>query len=174
MNGLTTSGCSTLARMDSGSVTDISSALKRSAGDELVATGSDRAAADDDARLMMRYRDGDLAAFQLLYARHKAPVYRYLQRTLRGREAVNDVFQDIWSKIVASRRSYEPKAQFNTFLYRVAHNCAMDYFRRSARQREALTQEIEEVAEEIPSARELPEESVSNAQLQARFRRALD
>ena len=64
---------------------------------------------DDDARLMARYRDGDFAAFQTLYARHKAPLYRYLQRSLRGAEVVNDVFQDVWSKIIASRLSYQPK-----------------------------------------------------------------
>jgi RNA polymerase sigma-70 factor (ECF subfamily) len=101
-------------------------------------------------------------------------LYRYLQRTLQGREAVNDVFQEVWSKVIASRSSYEPKAQFNTFLYRVAHNCAIDHFRRSARQHESRTQEIGELAEEIPAAQELPEDVLSHAQLQASFRRALD
>jgi RNA polymerase sigma-70 factor (ECF subfamily) len=159
--------------MDSGSVTDITS-LKRSAGGESAASAVTHGVPDDDARLMVRYRDGDLAAFQMLYERHKAPLYRYLQRSMPGAEAVNDVFQEIWSKIIASRGTYEPKAQFNTFLYRIAHNCAMDHFRRSARNREAQTQDIEDLAEEIQSTQALPDEALSHAQLQSRFRRALD
>jgi RNA polymerase sigma-70 factor (ECF subfamily) len=166
--------CSTLPSMDSGSVTNISGALTRSVGGDQAAGGSTCAAPDDDARLMVRYREGDLAAFQMLYSRHKGPLYRYLQRTLRGSEAANDVFQEIWSKIIASRRSYEPKAQFNTFLYHIAHNCVIDHFRRSARHRESQTQDIGELAEQIASARELPEEALSRAQLEARFRGALD
>jgi RNA polymerase sigma-70 factor (ECF subfamily) len=50
----------------------------------------------------------------------------------------------------------------------------MDHFRRSARHREAQTQDIGEMAEEIQSAQALPEEVLSHMQLQARFRRALD
>jgi RNA polymerase sigma-70 factor, ECF subfamily len=160
--------------MDSTSVTDISSGLKPVAGSSSAVGGSDLPCADDDARLMMRYRDGDLAAFQMLYARNKAPLYRYLQRTLRSREAANDVFQEVWSKVIASRRSYEPKAQFNTFLYRIAHNCAIDHFRRSARQQEGRTQDIGDLAEEISSLDARPEEVLSHAQLQAQFLRALE
>jgi len=166
-------GCSTLGCMDSGSVTDIAS-LKPSAGGDSAASGVTHGVPDDDARLMARYRDGDLAAFQMLYARHKAPLYRYLQRSMQGAEAVNDVFQDIWSKIIASRLSYEPRAQFNTFLYRIAHNCLMDHFRHSARNREAQTQDIGDLAEEIQSTQVLPEDALSHSQLQSRFRRALD
>jgi RNA polymerase sigma-70 factor, ECF subfamily len=167
-------GCSTLACMDSGSVTDIRGAIKQSAGGNSAASEVAHGVPDDDAHLMVRYRDGDLAAFQMLYARHKSPLYRYLQRSLHAGDAVNDVFQEVWSKLIASRRSYEPKAQFNTFLYRIAHNCVMDHFRRSARHREAQTQDIGEMAEEIQSTQASPEEVLSHTQFQARFRRALD
>jgi RNA polymerase sigma-70 factor (ECF subfamily) len=44
-----------------------------------------------------------------------------------------DVFQEVWGKIIRARESYRPTAKFTTFLYRVAHNCFVDYLRRNRR-----------------------------------------
>ena len=101
--------------------------------DRAVASTSQSAGEADDATLMLRYRDGDVRAFEILYARHKGGVYRYLQRMCRNPEVANDLFQEVWSKVIASRERYEVRAQFNTFLYRIAHNCAVDHFRRAGR-----------------------------------------
>ena len=98
----------------------------------------------DDATLMLRYRDGDVRAFEILYERHKGPLYRYLQRMCRRREVANDLFQEVWSKVIASRERYEVRAQFNTFLFRIAHNCAIDYFRRSGRPHENAAQDVDD------------------------------
>ena len=120
---------------------------------------------------MLRYRDGDVHAFEVLYARHKGALYRYLQRMCRNPEAANDLFQEVWGKVIASRDRYEVRAQFNTFLFRIAHNCAIDYFRRSGRQQ---TQDIADLEEELPGTDAAqPEVQMSEAQLQAAYRDAL-
>lgn len=85
---------------------------------------------DDDAGLMLRYRDGDAAAFAALYARYKGPLYRYLLRHVRNACAAADLFQEVWSHLIATRDRYEPRAKFATFLFHIAHNCAVDFFRR--------------------------------------------
>jgi RNA polymerase sigma-70 factor (ECF subfamily) len=77
-------------------------------------------AADED--LMLRYGAGDARAFEELYARHRGGVFRYVLRQVG--------FQEVWMRIVASRARYRVEARFATFLYRVAHNCVMDHFRR--------------------------------------------
>jgi RNA polymerase sigma-70 factor (ECF subfamily) len=87
----------------------------------------------DDSALMLRYRDGDVDAFETLYRRHKDPVYRYLLRLCRHRATAEDIFQEVWGKIVKARESYRPTAKFTTFLYRVAHNCFIDHVRRNKR-----------------------------------------
>ena len=87
----------------------------------------------DDSALMLRYCDGDVAAFETLYRRHNDALYRYLLRLCRQHAAAEDVFQEVWSKIVRARTSYRPTAQFSTFLYRVAHNCFIDHARRNKR-----------------------------------------
>jgi RNA polymerase sigma-70 factor, ECF subfamily len=85
---------------------------------------------DDGAGLMLRYRDGDVAAFSALYANYKGPLYRYLLRHVRNAVAAADLFQEVWSHLIATRARYEPRAKFATFLFHIAHNCAMDFFRR--------------------------------------------
>lgn len=131
-------------------------------------------AVTDDATLMLRYRDGDAHAFELLYERHKGPLYRYLQRMCGRREVADDLFQEVWSKVIASRSRYEARAQFNTFLFRIAHNCAVDYFRRSGRPHESAAQDVDEIAEEIGAAEhERPDAALSEAQVRSDFLRAL-
>ncbi len=87
----------------------------------------------EDSALMLRYQDGDVAAFETLYRRHKDPIYRYLLRLSGHRDTAEDIFQEVWGKIVKARANYRPTAKFTTFLYRVAHNCFIDHVRRNKR-----------------------------------------
>ena len=87
-----------------------------------------------DSALMLRYaQDGDMQAFETLYRRHKDPVFRYLKRHCRNDATAEDLFQEVWGKLIRSRASYRPTAKFTTFLYRVAHNCFIDHVRRNKR-----------------------------------------
>ena len=92
---------------------------------------------DEDAKLMERYRDGDAGAFSTLYAHHKGPLYRYLLRQVRNAGAAADLFQEVWSRLIATRARYEARAKFATFLFHIAHNCTMDFFRRDLMMRRA-------------------------------------
>jgi len=89
--------------------------------------------APEDSALMLRYRDGDVAAFEALYRRHNDALYRYLLRLCHNRDAAEDIFQEVWGKIIKARDKYRPTAKFTTFLYRVAHNCFIDHIRRNKR-----------------------------------------
>lgn len=130
---------------------------------------------NDDAALMLRYRNGDVRAFEALYARHKAALYRYLSRTLRNQETANDVFQEVWGKVIASRERYEVRAQFTTFLYRIAHNCAIDALRRTSRNEAARAEDVTELSDLLPGAeRHHPDSALAAAQLKTAIRRALD
>ena len=93
---------------------------------------------DQDTGLMLRYRDGDAAAFSALYAHYKGPLYRYLLRHARNACVAADLFQEVWSHLIATRARYEPRAKFATFLFSIAHNCAIDFFRRDLNLRRAV------------------------------------
>lgn len=79
---------------------------------------------------MLRYRNGDEQAFAVLYGRHKGPLYRYLLRQCRHPATAEELFQDIWLKLIRARQRYEPRARFATYLYSVAHNRLMDFYRQ--------------------------------------------
>jgi RNA polymerase sigma-70 factor, ECF subfamily len=167
--------------MDLGPASRPEGAVSTAASIDAVASSVDAAppaatvAVTDDAALMLRYRAGDARAFEILYERHKGPLYRYLQRMCRNRETADDLFQEVWGKVIASRERYEVRAQFNTYLFRIAHNCAIDHFRRSTRQRDNVSADIEEVAELIAAVdHERPEAMLAESQLREDFRRALE
>ncbi len=100
----------------------------------------------DDSALMLRYKDGDIAAFETLYRRHNDALYRYLLRLCRHRESAEDIFQEVWGKIIKSRDNYRVTAKFTTFLYRVAHNCFIDHLRRNKRHANALEFDVDQHA----------------------------
>ncbi len=130
----------------------------------------------EDGELMVRYAGGDLRAFEILYRRHRSPLYRYLARHTRDPDIANDLFQEVWSKVIASRARYEPRAKFTTFLYRVAHNCFIDHCRRSCRRTGRATASREELDLEnaLPAAAaDLPDARAEHAQTLARYRVAL-
>lgn len=83
-----------------------------------------------DETLMLGYRDGDAAAFDVLYSRHKGGVYRYLLRQCRNAALADELFQDVWMNLIRARAGYTVQAKFSTYLYRIAHNRLMDHFRR--------------------------------------------
>jgi RNA polymerase sigma-70 factor (ECF subfamily) len=57
----------------------------------------------DDGELMLRYASGDLRAFETLYGRHRSALYRYLARHTRDPEVANDIFQEVWRRLISSR-----------------------------------------------------------------------
>ncbi|MFO1349747.1 MAG: RNA polymerase sigma factor [Gammaproteobacteria bacterium] len=88
---------------------------------------------DTDETLMLRYRDGDARAFEALYTRHKGPLFRYLLRQCGNTTNAEELFQDIWFKLVRARNGYSVKAKFTTYLYHMAHNRLIDHYRAQAR-----------------------------------------
>jgi RNA polymerase sigma-70 factor, ECF subfamily len=130
--------------------------------------------ADDDASLMLRYADGDMAAFEQLYGRHKTSLYRYLQRLCRDADLANDVFQETWGNIIDARANYGARAQFKTYLFRVAHNCAVDHLRRLNRWTAREGGDIDAVAQMIEdSPHQQPDQQLAAIQFKAEFQTAL-
>ena len=101
----------------------------------------------EDSALMLRYKDGDAAAFETLYLRHNDSLYRYLLRLSLNAATAEDLYQEVWSKIIRTRERYRPTAKFTTFLYRVAHNCFIDHVRRNKRYAVATEAILESVAD---------------------------
>jgi RNA polymerase sigma-70 factor (ECF subfamily) len=83
-----------------------------------------------DEKLMQRYAKGDAKAFDQLYARHRAPLYRYFIRQVNNPATANDLYQGAWEKIIKAREKYRSTAPFKMWMYRIAHNHLVDHYRR--------------------------------------------
>lgn len=90
-----------------------------------------------DEELMLAYARGDAAAFDALYGRHEAALYRFVRRLLGAALAAqcDEVFQEAWLRIVAARASFQPQgAAWRTWAFTIAHNAAMDRLRVAGRE----------------------------------------
>jgi RNA polymerase sigma-70 factor (ECF subfamily) len=65
-----------------------------------------------DEALMLAYAAGDAGAFDMLYARHKGGVYRYLVRHCGNASTADELFQDVWMNVIRARAAYAPSAEF--------------------------------------------------------------
>jgi RNA polymerase sigma-70 factor (ECF subfamily) len=129
---------------------------------------------DEDAQLMLAYARGEMRAFETLYSRHRAALYRYLVRQCRDGEVANDLFQEVWSRVVVNRARYEPRAKFRTFLFTLAHNCFIDHCRRARARPSALGVEDADAADLLPADEEMrPERTLERNEDSRRYRAAL-
>ena len=86
-----------------------------------------------DEALMQRYQAGDAGAFDVLYARNRGGLFRFITRQCRTREHAEELFQEVWMNLIQARDRYRVEAQFRTYLFTIAHHKLMDYFRRHGR-----------------------------------------
>ncbi|HEX6832706.1 MAG TPA: RNA polymerase sigma factor [Rudaea sp.] len=126
-----------------------------------------------DEELMLAYANGDVRAFDALYQRQRGMLYRFILRSVTDRAAADELFQETWSRLIASRTRYRVEAKFTTWLLQIAHNLIVDSFRRTRPQ--AGAEETDEVMRELQIAEtERPEQVLSEFEQRRRLQRALE
>ena len=85
---------------------------------------------DKHGQLMLAYAQGDVGAFDQLYRHYKGQLYRFFTRQCGNRALAEELYQELWMRVIRQRASYEHKARFSTWLYRIAHNLLLDHFRK--------------------------------------------
>lgn len=132
-----------------------------------------------DEELMLRYRGGDAGAFDELYGRHKGPVFRYLRRQTGDAAVAEELFQDVWMRIINARAEYEVRAKFTTWLYTIARNRLLDHWRSAGRAVLASFDELVDASAldaviAFPAAGPPPEHSLERKALAGRLLAALE
>jgi RNA polymerase sigma-70 factor (ECF subfamily) len=91
----------------------------------------------DDRDLITEYIGGNEKAFEVLLARHKDKIYRFIYMKLRNQELANDVFQETFVKIIKTLKvgSYNEEGKFLPWAMRIAHNLVIDHFRKTSKVR---------------------------------------
>ena len=94
-------------------------------------------AATADEQLMRAYATGQAAAFETLYDRHSARVWRYILRSTGDAAAADDLAQEVWFSVAREAGRYAPRAsapylplaRFSTWLFTLARHRVIDHLR---------------------------------------------
>jgi RNA polymerase sigma-70 factor (ECF subfamily) len=135
---------------------------------------------ENNETLMMRFRDGDVRAFEFLLSRHQKPIYEFILRSVGpyNTALAEDLAQETFLRVVKQAKSYEQRAKFTTWLYTLARNLCIDNSRRMVhRKTRSLDQPddegqtlLERTADKGPAV----DRKVIGQQLQTRLQQAID
>jgi RNA polymerase sigma-70 factor (ECF subfamily) len=89
--------------------------------------------ADSDESLVKRARDGDYAAFEQLFDRHRLMVYRFAYQMSHRRDDAEDLVQEAFVRAYQNLHRYRDEAKFTTWLLRIVSNLGTDQARMSTR-----------------------------------------
>lgn len=125
-----------------------------------------------DEQLMLSYGNGDSAAFELLYSRHRGPLFRFMLHQVREHGTAEELYQDVWQRVITARERYRPEARFATWLYQIAHNRLADHW-RAQQHRPPPPEDAVERAEREPDP-QTPERQLSAFEERRRLQLALE
>jgi RNA polymerase sigma-70 factor (ECF subfamily) len=129
-----------------------------------------------DDELMSAYAGGDVAAFEALFQRHRRPLLTFLVHRCGDRQVAEDVFQEVFLKLIRSRATYRAEGSFRAWLFLIARRTLTDHQRRGA-VRQLVTSESalpDGAPLDAPaSARDEPGRRAASRQLGARITSAL-
>jgi RNA polymerase sigma-70 factor (ECF subfamily) len=124
---------------------------------------------------MGAYAGGDAAAFEVLYGKHKGALFRYVLRSVKARGEAEELYQDVWTRVIEARERYQPTAKFTTWLYTIAHNRLVDHWRTRGLAMVSLDEESDDapVIEAVAPPSAEPQRIAEATELAARFEAAL-
>ena len=126
---------------------------------------------DPMASLVARVREGDLAAFDLLYRKTRQDVHNILYHLVGSNADMDDLIQDTFIHLLKALRGFRGEARFSTFLYRVCANVALMHLRGGRRRKE---EPVEELPEAPAGPTSDPEHQAQAAQAARMMERALE
>lgn len=121
---------------------------------------------------MQNYQNGNMAAFDQLYRRHKDPLWRFFLRAGQNEATAAELFQETWAAVIKSRARYEARAKFTTWLYHLAHSKLMDQLRQRRLGTESLDS-LDAAAEPVAPEQERPERKAESVSLARRILQGL-
>ena len=83
-----------------------------------------------DEELMLNYREGDEATFEMLYRKYEKPVLDFIYRMVMSVDEAENLCQETFFRVVRARKNYQVTATFKTWLFQIALNLCRDRHRR--------------------------------------------
>lgn len=127
----------------------------------------------DEHALIRRTRQGDTEAFTPLVEKYHPRLYTHIHRRVKDAEIAKDLTQETWLKVLRSIQSYRGTAALSSWLYRIAENVCMDYFRKQKARGDI--QPLDDIEEHhIRETSPCPSQEVLRQELHVHLKNALD
>jgi RNA polymerase sigma-70 factor, ECF subfamily len=129
-----------------------------------------------DAATVALARDGDSEAFRTLVERHSRAVYRLAHRMTGNPSDAEDVVQETFLKAYRQLSRFESRANFGTWLHRIAVNCSIDLIRsRPHRESGHDASDLDSISGADPddTAQRTPERLMLSTEVQERISSAM-
>src|SRR5512132_3784022 len=123
-----------------------------------------------DCDLVTRAVAGREDGFEELARRYQRPIAAYVYRMVGDYDAALDLTQEVFIKVYNSLSRYRPEFKFSTWIYKIAHNSAVDYLRRNTGLERSLISGTESDNYDLP----LESEGLSPEQQSEREERRLE
>ncbi len=119
---------------------------------------------ENDSELINKAKTGDAKAYEGLLKKYKNSVYNLVYRMVRDVQEAEDLTQEAFIKAFNSLASFNEEYAFSTWLYKIATNNCIDFFRKRKLQTYSLDKPIQykdsEIQHEIPDPDLNPEKSI--------------
>ena len=125
--------------------------------------------APPDEDIVARILEGETALFEVLMRRYNQRVYRAVRAVLRDDDVAEDVMQQAYLNAYAHLGQFERRAQFSTWLTRIAVNEAL-----ARRGKRSMGEEDESVMELVPSSDPDPEQQTYASELRDAMQREVE
>jgi RNA polymerase sigma-70 factor, ECF subfamily len=103
-----------------------------------------------DRELVATAIDGLEGGFEELVRRYQRPISAYVYRMVGDYEAALDLTQEIFMKVYGSLARYRSEFKFSTWIYKIAHNAAVDHLRRNASREQSIVKGVDGDQYELP------------------------
>ncbi len=84
-----------------------------------------------DEELMAEVKNGDLDALSPLFEKYHVKIYNFFLRLTQDRETCRDLTQNVFSRILKYRHTYDEKLNFKTWIYEIARNIHIDHYHQN-------------------------------------------
>lgn len=85
---------------------------------------------DEDVELMLKFKQGDNAAFETLLDKYQNPIINFIYRFIGDKIEAEDLAQEVFLRVYRCAKTYLPKAKFSTWIYKISKNLALNELRR--------------------------------------------
>jgi len=106
----------------------------------------------EDGALIKLVQKKNPAAYKEIVRRYQGKLFAYLYRLVGNREEAEDILQNVFVKVYKNIKRFDTQRKFSSWIYRIAHNEAVNFLKRRGKRRQVSLEDIETTKDKLDTA----------------------